>query len=560
MPGGIFLHVVTISGSEDRGPLLRTFSRGRKANVMNVFTQVRSAPLAGSQSANVRWETFTAFFIVIHVFVWTIVPLIVRSQSGLWDDMLETYAWSQEWQLGYYKHPPFYSWVVGVWFLIFPRAEWAYYLLSAANVGVGLAGMWALAGRFVKGEARVLSVLMLAFMPYYSYMASNFNANTMLLSLWPWTVYFFVRSLETRSVWAGAAFGALGAAALLSKYYSILLLVSCFGSSLLHPAARRYYTSPAPYVAVATAAVLCLPHVWWSVQNDFPTIRYAMGKTGQPWFYNFRKAITTALASLAMNGIGLAVLAFCLRRRGGDTEQVPVSGSTHPLLENWKALVARENWWFLAAAAGPFLITIVVGAAGYIKIAVNFLIPTFFMLPLLVMIVLQPAVSRVTVRGVTRVLGLLFAVALLVSPAISYATLRAHVKGTISVSPLTAADAAQEWRKAFGVPVRIVSGTELHSLAQVFYTSERPSEFTHFTFEQAPWITPQRIAREGLLTVCKADDEDCLANARRYANARTIEKPVVQQRRAYGLLGKPRPFIYVMTPPATPDGSSQEKR
>ena len=31
--------------------------------------------------------------------------------GALWDDMLETYAWAQEWQLGYYKHPPFYSWM-----------------------------------------------------------------------------------------------------------------------------------------------------------------------------------------------------------------------------------------------------------------------------------------------------------------------------------------------------------------------------------------------------------------------------------------------------------------
>ena len=178
-------------------------------------------------------------FATAHVVVWTVAMSVARLPGVLWDDMLETYSWGQHWQLGYYKHPPFYSWVVGLWFQIMPRTDWAFYLLSAVNVGAGFAGVWALAGRFLKNGGRLLAVLPLAFMPSYNYLASNFNANTILLSLWPWTVYAFVRSLETRSWRSSAAFGALAAACMLSKYYSILLLGSCFLAALSHPQARR---------------------------------------------------------------------------------------------------------------------------------------------------------------------------------------------------------------------------------------------------------------------------------------------------------------------------------
>ncbi len=60
-------------------------------------------------------------------------------------DMLENYAWGQNLAWGSAKHPPFFAWVTGVWFLIFPTIDTAYYLLSYLNVAVGLLGVYRLA-------------------------------------------------------------------------------------------------------------------------------------------------------------------------------------------------------------------------------------------------------------------------------------------------------------------------------------------------------------------------------------------------------------------------------
>lgn len=477
-------------------------------------------------------------FIVVHAIVWTLAPAITRYPGGLWDDMLENYAWAREWQLGYYKHPPFYAWIVGLWFLVFPREEWAYYLLSATNVAAGLFGIWALAGRFLKNEARILSVLLLTFMPYYNYMASNFNANTVLLSLWPWTVYAFVRSIQSGTLAASIAFGALGAAGLLSKYYSILLLVSCFAASLAHPAARRYYASPAPYVAIGVAALLCLPHVWWAIQNDFPPVMYALGKTGQSWVIDFYKAITTAIASLAINGVAALILVVALSWR-------------RPALFSglWRKLIGKNLAWILFIACGPFLITILLGAAGYIKVAVNFLIPAFFMLPMIFMIALEPAITRQAVRGVISAAVAVQALAIVAAPIAAYTTFKHQIKGTAIVSPMAARDAARHWHDAFHVPLRIVSGSELYSLAQVFYTHDTPSEFTHFNLKQAPWITKTRIDHEGLLVICETSDESCLSHAKQYATSQTRYIPAQISRTEFGIKGPDHKLIYVMTPP-----------
>ena len=97
--------------------------------------------------------------IACHTLVWTLATTVLRWPGAMWEDMLEAYIWAQQWQLGYYKHPPLYAWIVGLWFKVFPRADWAFYLLSFVNIGVGLFGIWRLAGFLVKPQAQLLSAL-----------------------------------------------------------------------------------------------------------------------------------------------------------------------------------------------------------------------------------------------------------------------------------------------------------------------------------------------------------------------------------------------------------------
>ncbi len=119
------------------------------------------------------------------------------------------------------------------------------------------------------------------------------------------------------------------------------------------------------------------------------------------------------------------------------------------------------------------------------------------------------------------------------------------------MSPLAAVEAARIWHERFGVPLRIVAGSEKYSLAQPFYGPDRPSEFTHFRFEEAPWLTRSRIAREGLLSICVAGDQFCLNSARMYSHPGTIEIAANVQRTFAGMTGEPHALVYIMTPPRT---------
>jgi 4-amino-4-deoxy-L-arabinose transferase-like glycosyltransferase len=217
--------------------------------------------------------TFLALYIGVLVTFATVTGV-----DSLHFDMTEMWAWGKEFQLGYGKHPPLSAWIVGFWFSVMPRTNWAFHLLSSLNAAVALAGVWMLAGQFLGARERLAPVLLLVLTPSFSLWALKFNANAPLISTWPWATYFFLRSLQTREVGPSVWAGVLGAAALLTKYYSVVLFGTLFLTAALHPKGRRYFASAAPYVTLAVGFGLVFPHLVWAAAAQFPTVDYVIRK------------------------------------------------------------------------------------------------------------------------------------------------------------------------------------------------------------------------------------------------------------------------------------------
>src|SRR5947209_8080318 len=82
-----------------------------------------------------RRERTAAACIIGFVAAWTLYALIAKGSQDIHQDVGELVGWSREPGLGY-KHPPLGAWVVTFWFSVFPRADWAAYLLATTNAGV----------------------------------------------------------------------------------------------------------------------------------------------------------------------------------------------------------------------------------------------------------------------------------------------------------------------------------------------------------------------------------------------------------------------------------------
>jgi 4-amino-4-deoxy-L-arabinose transferase-like glycosyltransferase len=194
-----------------------------------------------------------AALIVLLPAAWLACEFLSHGHAGLHEDMTEAYVWGRHFQLGYYKHPPFWSWIAGAWLVVFPRTTIAFMALSAVNIGLGLWGAWKLNGQFVSGETRLAAFTLLLVTPLYCFLAFRFNANTIFVSLWPWTAYFLVRSLDERRAADGILFGLLAAADILSKYFAGVLLLTCALALLVHPGRAAYLKSRMPWLSIAAA-------------------------------------------------------------------------------------------------------------------------------------------------------------------------------------------------------------------------------------------------------------------------------------------------------------------
>lgn len=502
---------------------------------------VLAQALAGNLNAPrdyIRTRRWLLLLIAAHVIGMTLFPTIARLPGSVWYDMLEAWAWGEQFQLGYYKHPPLYAWIAGLWFKILPRTDASYYLLSAVNIGLGLVGVWRLSGLLLRKYARLSTVSLLMFSPSYHYMATNFNANTILLSLWPWGAYFFVKSLQINGWKDGVAFGILSGCALLGKYYSILFLASCFIAALLHPRRRAYFRSAAPYCAVAACAVVFAPHAWWALKSGLPSVEYALAKSARPLWFKAYGAFSAGLVGIAANTLGTAVLFMALGRRW--LTLVP---------RVWRFWKAPANSWLVALGFGPIAMTLVLGIVGIVKIAPNFLIPTVYIVPLLVLIGVGPALTAGRVRAIMVAVAAFMVLALAAAPIVAYASVAWRFDDRQQVSPDVAMAATMIWHEEVNAPVGIVTGTEAFSLALTFYSRDGPAEFTHFNMRQAPWITPERIAREGMLCVCAASDVACIEQAKRFETPETKRIVRIFKKTFWGLLGPVVEVVIIMVPP-----------
>src|SRR4051794_952439 len=225
-----------------------------------------------------------------YVVTWTFISWLTSPSLDPYGDLVENYAWSQTLAWGTFKHPPLLAWIVRLWFSMFPTEVWAYYLLAYVNAALGLLGVVALARLWVPGDfdrrrrdALAVTVLALAAISFpYSNLAAKFNADTILLSVWPWTAYAFFASVHAtapRDRWRFAILlGVMAAASLLGKYFSILLLVTLAVISVSDGTFRRWYRTPVPYAAAAVFAMLVLPHALWETRMGFPMLEYVETK------------------------------------------------------------------------------------------------------------------------------------------------------------------------------------------------------------------------------------------------------------------------------------------
>src|SRR5664279_2725538 len=234
-----------------------------------------AAWLAASASDPEAGLSLVIGFAAVHAVLWTLILINLKAAQDVHMDVAEAYAWGQKFLLGYGKHPPLSGWVAGVWFMMFPVANWATYALAMATLGCGLVICWLIALRVVDRRRAFFVVVMLALYPIFNFKGFKYNPDLLQLVTLPLLVLAYLNAFEKRSARSGLWLGLAAALALMTKYW-VLTMIDAIGiAALVHPDRLKFLGSPAPWVAILTLVVAMIPHLVWLREVDFVPLTYA---------------------------------------------------------------------------------------------------------------------------------------------------------------------------------------------------------------------------------------------------------------------------------------------
>lgn len=426
-----------------------------------------------------------------HLLAWALAPSLLYRSLPL--DALELLGWGQEWQWGYYKHPPLAPWLGEAWLRLCGGRLESLYLLAQLGVLLAFGYVWRIA-RLVLDPARaVLATVLLEGSYSHTLLSTNFNINLLQLPLWAGLSYHFLRALRgAPHHWL--ACGALAAACLLTKYSGVLLCASCAAVLLAVPAGRAALRTPWPWAGGALGAALLAPHLAWLQAHDYLPLQYLRGFDGAaPDLLRMHVLEPLRFAAGALLGMLFSGLLFgLLQARGG-----------RPELRRQEALILA------VLCFGPLLLAMLYGVGSGSRLKSTWAFPFFNLLGVVLFLFVPTDVGRPRLR---RFVAALAGVALLFFAShLIYKQASDRPKTAFDAAAL-AREADAAWRRHQPTPLRIVAADHVLSAIVSSYGAARPSMLVDGDYRLSPWVTPERLRRDGALVLCEAG-HSCLAAA-----------------------------------------------
>ena len=192
----------------------------------------------------------------IYFIVWSVLPVFFASSVPL--DVAEGINWGSEWQWGYYKHPPFSSWVLYSFYKIFGHV--GPYLLSQLHVLLTLVLVYQLGKKVWSQETALLGSALSLAVVYYTYPSLEFNHNVAQFPIWAGLYLAFYQALTRNRLTDWLLLGVVGGLGMLTKY-SVIFLLLPMTLYLLLPKQWSLLKTPNPWIAAVVMLAVFSPHL-----------------------------------------------------------------------------------------------------------------------------------------------------------------------------------------------------------------------------------------------------------------------------------------------------------
>ncbi len=492
-------------------------------------------------------------FAIAHGVLWTFILISLKAAQDVHMDVAEGFAWGQKFQLGYGKHPPLAGWISGLWFKVFPVADWATYALAMMTLGVGLVISWLIALRVVDRRRAFFVVVMLALYPIFNFKGFKYNPDLLQLVTLPLVVLAYLDAFEKRSVRSGIWLGLAGALALMTKYW-VLTMIGAIGiAALIHPDRLKFLRSPAPWVAIVALAVAMIPHLLWLKQVDFMPLTYAGDVYALPSRAQSAQLVLGYIGhNLALLAAPVALAALALVRR-------PRSSAASARQPFWSRGENRSvnasqalNIWLIQSivAIGPPLGALVF--AVYMK--TDWGISLFFLTPLALVAIPPLRLPRIALLRIVVIWLAVTIAALVAAPSIAIEEMKVNPNGaaTYGARSQLARELTKDWHARFHSRWAVVAGTTEMGEPMTFYSPDHPAPYTPGELWSSGLTSLEEAQRLGFIGICDTTDGRLpVCEAWMKANGKDAEElAITTQRFFHGLPGPAITWKAYIVPPA----------
>ncbi len=449
------------------------------------------APTYGLQSARVS-PLMVFVFLLGMVLLWTVLCGVSHRAPDL--DGMEELVWAASFELGYYKHPPFPSWILYGLTSIVGKPIWLVFLAGQLASALALWFVWRLGCEFTTPAKSFIAVLMVSTTAYFSLRGTIYNHNT--AQLWSivactWLLY---RGLRYQKVSSWLWLGAVAALATMTKYSAVIQFAVFFVFLLVQGHLVQAQTWKGLAWALLAFVLVFSPHLYWLVGNDFLPFRYLDASIEASTYADVLKDILDfsldqlgRISPMVVVWIGLYV--WNRRRSAG------LGASYSSELSAW------DRSFLLWVGLGPFVITVLAAALLGTRLTASWA-TTFF--------VLYGFFTFWWLRGSERInlrRTLILVVAVHVLMAVGYAVARgplAYEAGRTSRSTFPGAQISSlmqdVWRQHVpGTPLRLVASDTWFGGNVAVHVHPDTNVFIDADYMQSPWLDPATALDCGVL-------------------------------------------------------------
>lgn len=434
--------------------------------------------------------------------IWFIAPLVMI--GGIYFDIAENIEWGKHWQFGYDKHPFLTAWVTRAAYDITGGA-WSAYLLSQLSIAASVFCIWTLAKHLMTPARALMAALV-----FYTFFISfptyciEFNNDTLQLSIWALTTLFFFLAVKNQSVRYWILAGIFAGLSMMTKYYSVAVLIPMAALVLMTQDGRRSLRHIGIYLGGIAALAVVAPNLIWLVNNDFMPFKYAMDgaglSAGHQETARFLKYLTNIFELFRMTigkliiPIVIVAALFFHRRREAVTK---TNSFDHVFI------------WVMAL--GPFVISLlfVMFSGGSVK--TSWLGPCFVMTGILLFTLWKPIVSKLRVSLFLGVLAIIIIIMLATMAQKDLYKKGYRKNGCCYESHngrAIAAELTKVWREKYGTRLAYVMAPRTEGCTFTLYSQDKTDAFYFANPRICAWINVSDVVSNGGVLIWDIEDHE----------------------------------------------------